>query len=99
MPCPLDGYGQIALVTGAHASLAARINLAPLADEATQACNILIVYDFHLVHAEAAHAPAWRETSPSASAGRTASPSSSSSSHRHQPEYLSFNLKQLFQIS
>lgn len=94
MPRPLDGNSQITLVTGAHAGLATRIDFAPLADEAAQTANILIVNDLHLVHAEAAHSSAWWEAPPSASTRRPAA----SSSHRHQLGYLSFNLHTLVAI-
>ena len=86
-----DGNSQVPLVASADAGLAPGVDFAPLTDKASQAANVLVVNNLHLVHAEAAYAAAWREAPPSASTGRPAA----SSSHRHELGYLSFNLQRL----
>ena len=54
MPCSLDRDGQRALVPGAGAEFAARLDLASLGDVATQARSVLVVDLPDLVDAESA---------------------------------------------
>jgi hypothetical protein len=59
----LEGHVERALVRGARASLAARLDLAALGQEAPQPGEVLVINVFDLVDAELANLAAGREFS------------------------------------
>src|SRR5437870_4345119 len=62
MAGPFQRHGEGALVAGAGARLAARLDLAPLRQIAAQPAHILIVDIGQLLGAEPANFAAWHET-------------------------------------
>ena len=78
----LDRSRQRALVLRAHPSLAPRLHLVAVRDEATKPANILVVYVLHLVHAECADLAPRIVPGPAAPALETALSAASTSERR-----------------
>jgi len=62
VPRAFDRYGQLPLVLGAHARLAARANLAAIAHKPAKQINVLVIDAPRFLIAKVTNLAAWRKT-------------------------------------
>jgi len=62
VPCAFNRYGQLPLMLGAHARLAARANLAAITHKPAQQIDIFVVDAIRFLTAEVTNLTAWCKT-------------------------------------